>query len=63
MSGIPMAPMKKVAKRIYWADQWFNNPGLYIWLFKKNRRIVPIPKNVYMSFVSILSIIRYVIGK
>lgn len=58
-----MAPMKKVVKRIYWADQRFNEPGFYIWLFKKNRRIIPIPKNLYLNFISVSKIVRFWIGK
>jgi hypothetical protein len=39
------APMKALLwfhqQRFYWANATFTKPGLYVWLFGNNRRILP----------------------
>ena len=44
-----MSPMKPLGKfaglQFFWADRrWFTHPGLYVWFWKKNRRILPMTK-------------------
>lgn len=44
-----MSPMRSVGPRrfrIFWAarNRGFTNPGLYVWAFKDNRRILPVPR-------------------
>lgn len=42
----PMKPVgPKCGLRFFWADRKvFTKPGLYVWLFKRNLRIWPLPK-------------------
>ena len=42
-----MRPMKSLGRHLglrwYWADRkWFTHPGLYVWAFGRNLRIVPL---------------------
>ena len=30
--------------KIYWADWRFKKPGIYVYMFKANRRIIAVPK-------------------
>ena len=42
MSGA--SPMRHLGGRFWWADRrYFTYPGLYVWLFKHNIRILPLP--------------------
>ena len=41
MPSSTVACMKHLWWRFWWADRMFNYPGLYIWAFGKNVRILP----------------------
>lgn len=48
------SPMKHLFWKFYWAEKrTFLRPGLYIWAFGDNRRIIPIPKrnSTWVQFV------------
>ena len=40
------SPMQHLWWRFWWASpaMWFSQPGLYIWAFRHNIRIIPVPK-------------------
>jgi len=38
------APMKRLLPRVYWAGKGFVDPGVYVWAFGKNLRVMPWPK-------------------
>ena len=43
------AQMKKLWWRFWWANRSFQRPGLYVWTFHRNIRIVPIESNMNMD--------------
>jgi len=46
-----MATVVRVGRRaLYYADRRFEKPGLYIWAFQRNLRILPLPKRYAREF-------------
>ncbi len=44
------AQMKQLAPRVFWAGGRFEKPGLWIWLFRRNWRILPVSKWLLARF-------------
>ena len=44
----PMYPL--IPGRLFWANEFFTRPGLYLWAFGNNRRVLPVPKGLLAQY-------------